>query len=83
MTCDLVKETTREFNLAFQDSRLGFKSGMGIGAIYPELNDVDVGSNVWFIPSRNTTVKDDEYENMSEESSMFNRSPNEYSAISF
>jgi hypothetical protein len=37
MIWDLVKEGSREFNLAFQESRLGVKVGLGIGSVYPDL----------------------------------------------
>jgi hypothetical protein len=55
MTSDLVKESTREFNLAFQESRLGVKGGLGIGAVYPDLGG-DAESNVWFIPDKRKAV---------------------------
>jgi hypothetical protein len=50
MTRDLIKESTREFNLAFQESRFGVK-----GALYPDVGG-DEMSNVWFISDKRKSV---------------------------
>jgi hypothetical protein len=68
MTRDLMKESSREFNLAFQESRLRVKVGLGIGTVYPDLLE-DVESNVWFIPAKTMIACD--IENLTDESSKF------------